>query len=171
MKNKRHHYIVWGSGIVACIIGVLLFLYGSSGVLNSKHKVIVVNRPVSVPFLKIASGAQSGVTNRVNYLVTSTDQFNKLWKIISATSTPPGIDFKNTEVAAVFAGTESAANSSIKVTRVLDTNARIIFVELIKPASTCVAKQKTATPYEIILLPATNLRIVHEDFVATTTCS
>jgi hypothetical protein len=169
MRNKRHHYIVWGSGIAACIIGVLLFLYGSSGVLNFQRKVTYVNRPVAVPFLKIAGGMKSTVLTRTNYLITSTNQFNKLWDMIDATGTPPAIDFKNTEVAAVFAGAESIANSSIIVTKVVDANARIIFVNVIKPTGTCLEKQKAA-PYEIILLPATKLRIVHEDIVATTTC-
>ena len=114
-----------GIGDRGVCCGRNIFSYGSSGVLNVKPKVVVVTRPIAVPFLKIASGVRSTVSTRANYLITSADQFTKLWSMIDATGTPPQIDFKSDEAIAVFAGNESLASSTIVVTRVYDTSARL----------------------------------------------
>jgi hypothetical protein len=174
-NTKRHHYIVWGAVIAACIIGVLLFLYGSSGVLNVHQKVITVNKPIAVPFLKIASGMRSTVSTRTNYIITSTEQFTKLWDMIDATGTPPNIDFKSDEAIAVFAGNESTASSTILITRMYDTTTqRTIYITLRQPVGDCTEKQiknqKTTAPYEIVLVPFTRLKLAHKDTIATTSC-
>ncbi len=167
----RNHIIIGGAIVAAIVIGVLAFLYSNKNVSNAPPAAITENNPVAtaVPFTKIAEGTQAAISTRTNYLITSADQLNQLWKIIGATSTPPEIDFGNDSVIAVFAGDKSI--SAIAVANVEDANSRMVSVTLAKMAGNCASKLKPATPYEIVSLPATTLPFMHEDIVATTSCS
>lgn len=166
---KKDALILMGSAIVAVAIGAFIFssnggnLAGvfSAGVNNNqKNKV--------VPFTEIARGSQSAIDKRVNYFITSSDQFSELWGIVNATGVPPEVDFKTHAVIAVFAGNESS--TSIAVAKIEDTNARMVSIALASPSENCVSKQQTTTPYEIVVVPTTSLPLVHEDIVTTASC-
>ena len=173
---QRNHFIVYGAGITAIIVGVLAFLYGNGNIFNSPcgrakciQNIETQSAAVTVPFTELAHGTRSNVSTRTNYLITSASEFEKLWKMVDATSTLPKIDFNTDAVIAVFAGKES--NSAIAVAKVEDMNMRMVSVTLAKPNENCVSKQENTTPYEIIALSATTLPLDHKDSLITADCT
>lgn len=166
---RRDAFILTGSAIIAVAIGSFIFFSNggnladvfSAGVNNNqKNKV--------VPFTEIARGSQSAIDKRVNYFITSSDQFSELWGIVNATDAPPEVDFKTHAVIAVFAGNESS--TSIVVAKIEDTNARMVSIALANPSESCVSKQQAAIPYEIVVVPTTSLPLTHTDIVTTAGC-
>ncbi|MCX6786211.1 MAG: hypothetical protein NTU85_00040 [Candidatus Kaiserbacteria bacterium] len=153
---QRNHIIVYGAGIIAIAIGILAFLYSGRSSSNTLSSAAVESNPVtaiSIPFAELARGTQSAVTTRTNYLITSTDELNKLWQMIDAKGKPPAINFATSSVVAVFAGDYSA----IDVSTITDTNIRTVTVLLREP------RNSTTTPYELITLPKTTLAFTHKD--------
>ncbi|MDP2652107.1 MAG: protease complex subunit PrcB family protein [bacterium] len=161
----RNTLIVGGVAVAAIVIGVLVFLRGGDSFSNASASPATV-----VSFTQLARGSHSKVTMRVNYLITSSDQLNELWKMVDATSTPPKIDFKKEAVIAVFAGEQPTAGYAISVAKVEDTSARIVSITLAKPDGRCMTGQVLTTPYELVTLPATSLPLAHEDISTTTSC-
>ena len=161
--------IIFFASVFAIAIGVYVFYFGN-GNLHNTSSTVISNQPstIVVPFTKIIQGEQSTITTRVNYIITSSNQLNKLWKIVGATGIPPTVDFETQSVIAVFAGKEST--SSIAVAKVEDTNARLVSITLSKPSEDCVSKQQVASPYEIVTVPTTSLPLAHEDIVTTASC-
>jgi len=150
LKSMKNWIMTGGVVFVAIVAGVFLFLYSTSVSSNQSSTVI------SVPFTKLAQGTQSTVSVRTNYLITSTGEFEKLWKMIDAKGSPPTVDFTKNSVAAIFAGTVSSVE---------DTDVRTVTVT----GTSCSFKKATTTPYELITLPATPLEFTHED-QATNNC-
>lgn len=167
---KRETLIIIGVVLVALIIGVMVFFSGRGSVSTDTSSVVANTQPsaVIVPFTEITSGSKSTVATRVNYVITSTDELNKLWKMIDATGTPPAIDFKTHAVLAVFAGKEST--SLIIVAKIEDTNARMVSVAITKPDGACAPKQSAMAPYDIVAVPVTSLPLAHEDISTTVPC-
>jgi hypothetical protein len=160
-----------GVVLAVIIIEVLVFLY--SGNLNTIPSVAIENLPTItvVPFTKLVQGMQSSISTRINYLITSTDELEKLWKMISASEKIPTVDFTRYSVAAVFAGEKPTNDYTIAVSRVEDTNVRTVIVTLAQPTASCKPKHSITAPYELIVLPKTSLALTHEDRIATTSCS
>ena len=125
---------------------------------------------VIVPFTALAEGAQSEVSARVNYLITTPEELAELWKLLKEPPPPPTVDFDKNVVAAIFAGEVPTAGYSITVAEVRDTADRMVKVELTKPGEGCVLAQSVAAPYQIIELPKTSLPFTHEDIVTTVRC-
>ena len=165
----RDKIIIISVAVLAIVIGVLVFLSGSTTVPDSSSAV-ASNQPsaVVVPFTKLMQGTQSSIVTRINYLITSSAQLSELWKTIGAKGTPPAVDFTKQTVLAVFAGT--ASTSSIEIAKIEDTNARMVSIALTKPDSTCPQKGVTASPYEIVTMPTTLLSLAHEDVLTTASC-
>jgi hypothetical protein len=166
---KRETLIIIGIALVALVIGVVVFLSGQGGV-PSTSSAVANTQPsaVIVPFTEITRGSKSTVTTRVNYFITSTDELNKLWKMIDATGTPPVIDFNTHAVLAVFAGKEST--SSITVAKIEDASTRMVSIAIAKPDSACTKKPPATSLYEIVAVPVTSLPLAHEDIPTTATC-
>ena len=146
MENRMR---ICGFIVAVIVMVVLITVYGSS--ISNSTSVAAA----SVPFTKLAQGTQSTVSERTNYLITSTSELEQLWKMIGAKGSPPTIDFNKNSVAAIFAGT---------VSRVEDTDVRTVTVI----EKSCPLKDST-TPYELIALPTTLLNFTHED-QATNNC-
>ena len=166
---QKNILVLIGIALLAIAIGVAVFMSGrgslqntSSAVANSQPSAVVV------PFTKLVQGRQSTIATRVNYFITSSAEMKELWKLISATGTPPTVDFKTHAVIAVFAGKEST--SSIAVAKVEDSDARMVSITLAKSSGSCASKPQTATPYEIIVVPTTSLSLSHKDIVTTANC-
>lgn len=121
-----------------------------------------------VPFTNIVQGTQSAIAVRANYVITSEDQFTELWKMIGATTTPPAIDFTKQAVLAVFAGEESS--TKIAIARIEDSSERLVSITIVKPEDGCAAPKVSASPYEIVAVPATTLPLTHEDIAAVASC-
>ncbi len=153
------------------IIGAAIFLFSRGGGIPNTYSTVTSNQSaaVAVPFTDIRHGLKSSVAARVNYLISSMDQLDQLWKLIGATSTPPAIDFKTHSVIAAFAGKESS--SVVSISNIEDTSTRLVSVTIIKSDGTCTQKQSIASPYDVVVMPVTLLPLTHTDtFIATTSC-
>lgn len=124
----------------------------------------------SVPFTELAAGATSSVTERKNYIITSSGGLRELWKLIGKDSEPPVIDFSKRAVIAIFAGTEPAAGYAIAVTKVEDGEERIVTVTMTAPGITCLPAKTPTAPYQVIEVPSTTLPLSHQDALVTTSC-
>lgn len=163
--------IIIGMAAVAVVIGVVIFLNGGgSSIANTGQSAEANIQPsaIVVPFTELAHGTNSTVTKRTNYLVTSTDEFKKLWKMVDATGTPPAVDFSTQNVIAVFAGKEST--SSIAIAKIEDTNARMVSISITKPDSICSVRPSVVSPYEIVIVLATSLPLAHADLSTIASC-
>ena len=154
--------------VVAVAIGVGVFLYGGANAPSAVGPAPAVG--TNVPFTELALGAQSSVTRRTNYLITSTDQLRELWKLVGVNGPLPTIDFTIHSVIAVFAGEEPTAGYSIAVSHIADGVARDVSIEITTPGVSCLLAQMITTPYQIIKVPATTLPLTHEDTATTTGC-
>ena len=161
MKDNR---ILIGVGVVAIIVGVVIFIYSSKAWRATNASESLAS---AVSFAPLARGADSNVSDRVNYLITSPDQLKELWKAIGATSTPPAIDFDTQEVIAVFAGSDHTIG--ITVANIKDAKTRMVSVSLAKPDGVCAGKGPWS-PYQIVVVPVSSLPLDHQDFVSTTSC-
>ncbi|MHB8710654.1 MAG: hypothetical protein ACYC6X_03875 [Minisyncoccota bacterium] len=161
---QRSLFVIVGIALAAAGIGAIISLFGGSASPAANSQPAAVD----VPFTDLAHGSQSTVAARVNYLITSVDQLNKLWKMISATGTPPIIDFKTNAVIAVFADKNSSA--AIAVSKIEDTNVRLVAITVMKPSSACAQKQLAASPYDIVAVPGTSLPLTHQDIPTVVSC-
>lgn len=125
----------------------------------------------TVPFTTLATGAQSAVTSRVDYLITSQDQLTQLWTLLQEPPPVPTVDFSTQVVVAVFAGQAPTTGYGIAVAEVEDASSRIVKVELTKPDGSCVLAQSTTAPYQIVELPKTSLPFTHDDIWTTKACN
>lgn len=158
--------IIVGMASAAVIIGVVIFLNGG-GSMSGTQLSAEANNPqsaVAVPFTEVARGTQSVVTTRINYLITSESELNKLWEMIHAAGTPPMVDFETSVVAAVFAGEDSKSSSAVSVAKIEDTDARTVFITL------DLCAEGDGANYEIVTMPATSLPLTHEDQIISTNC-
>jgi hypothetical protein len=168
MRNKL---LFIGVTVAAVGIGAVIFSSGRMTPSTVSPAAVVNSTPkatTTVPFTRLLQGTQSSVVTRTNYLITSPAQLKNLWKLIAATSTPPTVDFKTKAVLAVFA--DKASSLAITVSKIEDTDARLVSITLAKPDSTCTKKNIAASPYEIITVPVTSLSLTHEDIATTTSC-
>lgn len=137
----------------------------------SGAKEFVASDVSAVPFTKITEGVRSSVQKRVNYIITSSEQLNELWKVASIDGNVPSVDFTKSDVIAVFSGPKSESGSAIAVARVEDSKKRMVTITLINPNEKCsIAKQSTTTPYQIITVPKTTLTLFHKDETVTRGC-
>ena len=169
---KRDIVVLVVAVISAVIVGAFIFV-SNGGNLASVFSTVTDNgkKTKVVQFTEIARGSQSAIDRRVNYFITSRDQFNRLWETIDASGTPPAVDFETHAVIAVFAGQEPTASYGIKVAKIEDTDKRMVSITLAKPDDDCTAAQVVTMPYQLIVLPTTSLPLAHEDEAVEINCS
>ncbi|MCX6787551.1 MAG: protease complex subunit PrcB family protein [Candidatus Kaiserbacteria bacterium] len=169
----RNTLITVGLVLLAAVVGMFIYFSGRGQNVQKESLPAVAAThaaAVPVPFMKIAQGARSTVTTRINYSITSADQLSKLWKMIDATSTPPVVDFKTQMVIAVFAGQKPTAGYAISVSKITDTESRMVSVMLASSEGACSTKKSTIAPYEVVVVPSTTLPFAHEDISTTVSC-
>lgn len=149
--------------LIAVIIGSFIFLSNGGSFPNNSAAVIV-------PFTRIVQGDHSTVATRVNYLITSTDEFDRLWKMVDASGTPPVVDFKTNVVMAVFAGEQPTTGYTIEISNIEDSIERTVSLTIAKPGTNCIEGQVITAPYEIVIVPTTSLSLTHEDTITTNNC-
>ncbi|MEK7114185.1 MAG: protease complex subunit PrcB family protein [Patescibacteria group bacterium] len=166
----RDTLIIIGLALVTVVIGAFLYFRGNTS--NASPSIAPTSQPsaVAVPFTPLARGNTSTVTKRVNYLITSADGLDKLWKMLDATSTPPTVDFNKNAVIAVFAGQQPTTGYAIEVSKIADLSSRLVSITLAKPDGACITGQSLTTPYEIVTVPTTSLPLAHEDISTTVSC-
>jgi hypothetical protein len=155
------------SGLLSMtVIGVLAGIEQGIQPLPTQEAAVA---PVS--FTPVAQGEASSVPMRVNYIVTSPDEFAMLWQALGATSTPPTVDFSAQSVLAVFAGAVPEARIVIdKIQDLKTVGERLVSITITRPQETCAMKEASTSPYEVVVVPATSLQVTHEDSVTVTTC-
>lgn len=170
VRMKKDTLIVVGVVLLAVAIGGYFSLNGN--LKNSSPATVSESQTsaVVVPFTTLASGTRSTVTDRVNYVITSSTQLSQLWKLVDAPGTPPKVDFSKNAVIAVFAGRQPTAGYVITVSKITDSSARLVSVTIQKPDSTCKPKATATMPYELVTIPATTLPLAHEDISTTVSC-
>lgn len=165
---QRDTFIILVLAIVALAIGCYtVFFYESD---SADMSVITTTVPSAtvVPFTVLAQGKQSGVLEKVNYMITSPEELRLLWKDIKATTTPPKVDFTKQQVLIVFTGKEP--HSSIDVAKIEDSTVRTVSISLTKLEGSCTKKPVQTPLYEIVAVPVSSLQLTHTDIIATTTC-
>jgi len=166
---KKDTHLILGMVLVAVAIVVIVRLPVQGG---AQEPTVDSSPQVShISFTKLAEGTQSSVVTRTNYLVTSTDELERLWKLIDATTPSPEIDFSKDAVVAVFAGEKPTTGHAISVTKIEDTEERMVLVTLAEPGGDCMTGQALTTPYEIVIVPLTTLPFTHKDASITTACT
>ena len=159
--------------LVAIVAGVLFFLSdlsGSPDTLANVSAQAVTTAAAPAQFVELSRGTQSMETRRVNYLISSTADLAKLWKLIDAGGQSPAVDFATRSVIAVFAGTKPTTGYDISVTGVEDGDTRVVTITLSSPDSTCLLGESLTPPYQIIELPKTALSLEHKNVSTTTNC-
>lgn len=169
-QTKRQTLIAIEVALASITIGVFFFIIG---VLSDRPSSTVADMQISaipVSFTSLVHGTRSEVTRRVNYFITSSVDLKQVWKMVDAVGTPPKVDFKKNSVIAVFAGPQPTAGYAIKVSKVIDSNTRLVSITIEKPDGGCKPKAVATMPYELVAVPATTLPLAHEDISTTVSC-
>ena len=156
----RDSTLVISAFIALVLLGV--FWYGASSIRSANG--------AGVAFTELASGQQSSVTTRENYLITSDTQLEKLWGLVETSEPLPSIDFTKESVIVAFAGEEPTAGYSIGVMKITDTGERMVTIQLTAPGPSCSVAEVVTAPYQILSIPKTDLTLAHEDVMTTTSC-
>lgn len=164
----RDTFVVAGLAVVAVAVGSAVFWYGKDAA--SAPGTDGQTASAIVPFEKIVSGTDSPVKERKNYLITSSIQLGELWEILGQEGNPPAIDFQKQAVVAVFAGQKPTSGYAISVSKVQDNGKRTVWVSVAEPEEDCVVAQSITAPYEVVMLPATDLSFGHEDVLEKVSC-
>ncbi|MFA6415038.1 MAG: protease complex subunit PrcB family protein [Candidatus Paceibacterota bacterium] len=166
------HILAGGGAVLAlAVLGTFPFLFGG----GSQYQPVTTNEPpavaqAAVPFTTLAQGDRSKVARRTNYLITSRDQLSELWKMLDTTTKPPSIDFTTEAVIAVFAGEEPTAGHAIAVSKIEDSQKRIVLVSVYAPGEGCMTAETITTPYQVLKVPRTDLSYTHSDAVVPRSC-
>jgi hypothetical protein len=124
-----------------------------------------------IAFDKLTDGLHASVDERVNYVITSAEEFSVLWDMLVDAKTRPTIDFSKNNILAIFAGQVPNPGYAIGVSKITDTGGkRLVYVTLQKPGSGCIEPQIVASPYELVVAPKTDLTLAHEDTAIVKDC-
>ncbi len=108
-----------------------------------------------VPFVTVARGVHSGVKERLDATVRTTEAWAVLWARHSGASVaPPPVDFSAEMIVAVFAGGRSTSGYEVEITEVvaIDGELRVTYRERRPPGGAIVLPALTS-PFHIIRLP------------------
>lgn len=99
-------------------------------------------------------GTRCGVKVATSLVISSQEDWEKLWKKIPSESPPPAIDFEKNSVVAVFSGEKPTAGYSVEIKKVKETaqGLQIIFQEK-KPAKDRMVAQVLTQPYAAQIIP------------------
>jgi hypothetical protein len=154
--------------VVAALVWIGIYSYQNYASPEKSSTVSVEGTPVS--FRELARGSRSEVSERTNYLITSTDQLRALWRIIDAPGQTPTIDFTKSDVVAVFTGDQPTVGYEIQVAAVADAQSRMVVVAVTRPGASCLVGEAVTNPYQVIELPKTTLPLGHKDEQRVNSC-
>jgi hypothetical protein len=160
--------ILLGVSVAAIAVGIAVFSHPDTNPVQTPTTDTI--EVASIPFREIAHGSHSAVSRRVSYLITSPTGLLALWKMIDAEGQPPEVDFTYENVIAVFTGNVPTAGYDIKVSKIEDTQSRMVTVLITKPGASCLLADSVTNPYQIIALSKTALAVGHEDQEKTISC-
>lgn len=170
--HMKHVIIVAVSILVLAAFGFLLIVYGD----NSQTSLQVASVKGSagadeeVTFSEIASGNNSSVKEKVNYLITTDEGLTKLWQMLDTSIAKPNVDLDKNNIIVVFSGEKQGGGYSVKVTRIHDSNVRDVTIESSSPGTNCIVTEAITYPYQVIVVPATTLELTHKDVSVIQDC-
>ncbi|HQU07473.1 MAG: hypothetical protein B7X04_00465 [Parcubacteria group bacterium 21-54-25] len=153
--------ILGGLALLAFVVGGSIFFFGL--------KTTNTSLPVSV----IAQGTNASVLTRSNYVIKNESDWQQFKTLFDGTSGSPlpTIDFSKEQALAVFAGAEPTGGYRIEVSKITDsTQKRTIDVTISTPGPHCTVTQAQTSPYEIVVVPATSLPLMHVDTTKVSSC-
>ncbi len=171
----RDLYLVAGMGIIAVVIGGLLYLFGPSSLHSDFSNAFSLSSDGHVRFTKLQEGTVAySISQPSNYRISTWEDFSTLWTLIYGDGRGPDmpkVDFNNYEVLAVFDGSHSTDGYEISVDEVTDKDSvRTIMITHKIPDKHCRLSARSTSPFEIIQVPKTSFSLAHQDQIATTTC-
>ncbi|MFX1535785.1 MAG: protease complex subunit PrcB family protein [Promethearchaeota archaeon] len=109
----------------------------------------------TISFETIEQGAYCGITTRVNYTITESEAWEKLWTDFHRGHTPlpelPSIDFTTELIFAVFQGERSTGGYMTNITRISVTETSFkVYIDEVHPGAHCVTTQAITQPYHIV---------------------
>ncbi len=161
----REMLVVVVVAVGAAIVGLLTFVF-----IDNSSAPAVEEGHAPVAFRELASGDQSTIGRRVNYLVYSESQLAQLWDMIGAIDAPPKVDFANYTVIGIFSGKQPTAGYKIAAERIIDTDTRNVTITTARPGASCFPAQAITQPYQVIVVPNTSLSYALEYVPTTTSC-
>ncbi len=157
-SDMRDGWIIVIILIIAVAVGGILFLFG-----GAEFHPGPLGPSLSAPaaqhdgYVLIASGADAkSVTQRVNYRITTGEQFDALWELAypSKDVPEPTIDFSRVEVLAVFDGSHSAGGYGVTVNSVKEQEGRrVVDITHIEPDGSCALSGSATSPFVILQVP------------------
>lgn len=111
------------------------------------------NQPVG--FETLAKYVMSGHTEKKNYVITSKEDWERLWDKVASNSYPrpaaPEVDFSKQSLIAVFQGSQPSSGYSISVERLVKSGKKLkVYVREVSPADECRVLLVLTQPFEII---------------------
>ena len=127
-----------------------------------------------VPFSVLASGTSTaGASVRKNVQLTSESQLASAWTAVhGAKAKPPSVDFATHQVLAIFDGAHQTTGYAVSVSRIIESNGtRIVAITHAEPDRSCKVKKATTTPFQFVVVPASDANLTHIDQEATVACN
>jgi hypothetical protein len=161
--------------IAAVVIGGLLYLYG--GAAFHPH-----DQPAPMPILGSISNAGTviaqgqyaqGFNERVNYHITSEEQWVQLWDMVYGANGPSlrPVDFSQSEVLAIFDGSHSTGGYRIHAGELVETESmRSIAITHVEPGLGCSAIAGETSPFILVEIPRSALPLTHTDEMREESC-
>lgn len=170
----RHMLIVLVIILGAILVGAALYFYGPEEVREVHTEPSMPSTVQTVSFQVIAEGDMAaGVTERKNYAVYTEEDFRELWRMAYGENAPtlPRIDFTQNYVVGVFAGEKMSGGHTIAVSSVADSALeRTISIALTRPGAGCVATQALTRPFQLVVLPLSDLTLSREESETEVAC-
>ena len=167
----RDILIIFGMCVIAIAIGAWLFLHDPArqlqlmpinSVPTTKPSAMEEPKEVPINFTVLDAGTQAtGITTAKNYAASDSEDFAKIWKMAHADGTPlPKVDFTKDYVIGVFAGQKPTGGYALSVSKVIDSkDTRTVAITLQAPGEGCIVNQPLTSPYQIIVLPQSELAL------------
>lgn len=157
---------VFIAGAILVLLGITAFLIHASPP-QSEDSLAAS----SVAFTQIAEGYQAQVSERVNYVLTTQEELEALWRLLADAGPMPTVDFSKHQLLALFAGAVPSGGYRIEFNSIAVVNdKRVVSIAISKPVAGCVVAQAITTPYEIVIVPRSSLPLTHEDIYREVLC-
>lgn len=151
---------------IAVAAGGWMFVYGSPFASSEAP----VMGPVE--FSLLAEGVDASLIEKpVNYRIVDAAGFTGLWEILGRTDELPEVNFKQSEVLAVFAGEQTTGGHAVAIAEVANTeDTRIVSIRHTVPGEGCMVSQALTYPYVFVKVPKTTLSLTHVRETIETPC-
>jgi|CXWL01.1.fsa_nt_gi hypothetical protein len=167
----RDLFIVFAISVGAIVLGTLLFFYGG----NRFNSTSLKHTDVEVGFVLMQEGLTAfAVDTATNYRITNNAELAELWSFVYGNSGPvvPTVDFEKKEVLAIFDGSHSTQGYAVSIRDITDVDGkRMVTVLHHIPSEKCLTPGSPSSPFQIVLVPKTDLALTHADEIVTEACN